>query len=71
MMLQASTKIMIDEFDLQQHVAELDKVFKRIYNLKKKCDVVVAVHLGILAGIGIRQNKENFKNFIKGNIEFN
>jgi len=71
MMLQASMEIMIDEFDLHQHIDQVDKVFKRIYNLKKKCDVEVAVHLGINAGISLRYNKENFENFIKSNIEFN
>ena len=71
MMLQASIEIMIDEFDLHQHIDQVDKVFKRIYNLKKKCDVEVAVYLGINAGISLRYNKENFENFIKSNIEFN
>jgi len=71
MMLQASMEIMIDEFDLHQHIDQVDKVFKRIYNLKKKCDVEVAVYLGINAGISLRYNKENFENFIKSNIKFN
>jgi len=71
MMLQASMEMMIDEFDLHQHIVEVDKVFERIYNLKKKCDPEVAMHLGILAGISLRYNKEIFKNFIKSNIEFN